>query len=59
MLIGHVSSSDTLELCAISDDVIYDQKNLTKPDVLACNCVISSHRIKCYTFIKISYQDLL
>ena len=29
---------------------------LKKPDIFACNCVISSHRIKCNTCIESFYE---
>ena len=36
----------------------YDPKTEKKADVFACNCVISSHRIKCNTCIESFYEGL-
>ena len=51
---GFISFSYTWELWAIYGDVM--TQKLKKADVFACNCVISSHRIKCNTSFESSYE---
>ena len=53
---GLISFSYTWELWAIYGDVM--TQKLKKSWLFACNCVISSHRIKCNTCIESFYEGL-
>ena len=53
---GFISFSYTWELWAIYEDVM--SQKLKKAHDFACNCVISSHRIKCNTSFESFYEGL-
>ena len=53
---GFISFSYTLELWAIYWDVMTPK--LKKAHVFACNCVISSHTVKCNSSFDSSYEGL-
>ena len=47
-----------LHLRALSNYGYVMTQKLKKGDVFACNCVISSHRIKCNTCVESFYEGL-